>query len=114
MKIHTAVNLVEKLEQQMEIRHIEQRDNTALAEVVRDVLVEMGVPKTGTAYEDKELDAMYEAYLAPRSAYYVLDDGGTIIGGAGIAPLKDGDPEVCELQKCIFFQRAEEKEWVLR
>ena len=88
VKIHTAVNLVEKLEQQMEIRHIEQRDNTALAEVVRDVLVEMGVPKTGTAYEDKELDAMYEAYLAPRSAYYVLDDGGTIIGGGRYCSVK--------------------------
>jgi len=109
VKIHTAVNLVEKLEQQMEIRHIEQRDNTALAEVVRDVLVEMGVPKTGTAYEDKELDAMYEAYLAPRSAYYVLDDEGTIIGGAGIAPLKDGDPEVCELQKMYFLPEARGK-----
>jgi putative acetyltransferase len=109
MKIHAAVNLVENLKEFMQIRLIAQKDNTEVAQVVRSVLVEMGVPKKGTAYEDKELDAMFEAYQIPRAAYFVLEAEGTIIGGAGIAPLKDGAPEVCELQKMYFLPEARGK-----
>ena len=37
----------------MKIRPVELKDNEALAVALRMVLVEMGVPKVGTAYEDK-------------------------------------------------------------
>ena len=43
----------------MKIRAIENKDNTALAVAIRKVLIELGVPKVGTAYEDEELDAMF-------------------------------------------------------
>lgn len=46
----------------MHIRPIKASDNSLLAIAIRSVLIELGVPKTGTAYEDKELDAMFEAY----------------------------------------------------
>ena len=35
------------------IREIQQKDNAALAKIVRSVIVEMGAPTIGTAYEDK-------------------------------------------------------------
>ena len=54
----------------MKIRPIDIKDNRELSLVIRSVLIEMGVPKTGTAYEDEELDAMYEAYLG--SENYIL------------------------------------------
>jgi putative acetyltransferase len=93
----------------MKIRPIDIKDNRELSLVIRSVLIEMSVPKTGTAYEDEELDTMYEAYLGPRTIYYVVTDGKKILGGGGIAPLKDGDPSVCELQKMYFSPKARGK-----
>ena len=93
----------------MKIRPIDIKDNHELSSVIRSVLIEMGVPKTGTAYEDEELDAMYEAYLGPRAVYYVVSEGKKILGGAGVAPLKDGDPSVCELQKMYFSPKVRGK-----
>ncbi len=90
----------------MKIRVIEPRDNIVLAKVIRKVLIEMDVPKVGTAYEDKELDEMYETYSVDRSVYYVVYSEGKLFGGAGVAPLKDGDSEICELQKMYFAPQA--------
>ena len=93
----------------MLIRPIELKDNQQLALAIRAVLIEMGVPKIGTAYEDKELDEMYETYDADRSRYFVIEKAGDILGGAGLAPLKDGAPNVCELQKMYFMPDARGK-----
>ena len=93
----------------MKIRPIDINDNLELSLVIRSVLIEMGVPKTGTAYEDEELDAMYESYLGLRAIYYVITEGEKILGGAGIAPLQEGDPSVCELQKMYFSPKARGK-----
>lgn len=87
------------------IREITPGDNTEVAEVIRKVLVEMGVPKVGTAYEDKSLDDMYSYYDNPAMQYYVVTENDRIIGSAGIGPLP-GEPEVCELQKMYFLPEA--------
>jgi len=93
----------------MKIREIENADNIKLAVAVRKVLIEMGVPKVDTAYADAELDAMFEAYQEDRYIYYVVEQAIEILGGAGIAPLKNGDPKVCELQKMYFLPQARGK-----
>jgi putative acetyltransferase len=93
----------------MKIRVIEKKDNSKIALAIRSVLIEMGVPKVGTAYEDKELDAMFEAYQQNRFIYYVVTEGEEILGGAGIAPLKNGNPAICELQKMYFLPSARGK-----
>jgi putative acetyltransferase len=85
------------------IREIQPKDNQQVAAVIREVLIEMGVPKVGTAYEDKALDEMYETYDNPGMDYFVVEEGGKIIGGAGIGPLEGGDPSICELQKMYFL-----------
>ncbi len=87
----------------MLIREIQQQDNIQVAKVVRTVLEEFNVPKVGTAYADPELDLMYEAYQKPRSAYFVVENEGKIIGVAGISPLANGKEDVCELQKMYFL-----------
>ena len=46
----------------MLIRSINQPDNKSLSVILREVLVEMEIPQKGSAYEDPELDNMYEAY----------------------------------------------------
>ena len=57
----------------MFIRSINESDNQSLSRILREVLVEMKIPKTGSAYEDPELDKMFEAYQNPRSIYYIIE-----------------------------------------
>ncbi len=87
------------------IRAIEPKDNSEVAVVIRKVLVEMGVPKVGTTYEDKSLDDMYSYYDHPSMQYFVVEENEHIIGCAGIAPLPP-ETEVCELQKMYFLPEA--------
>ena len=88
------------------LREIEKKDNEQIATVIRDVLIEMGAPKVGTAYEDKALENMTVAYNKATSAYYVLENNGKIIGGAGIAKLDNYDVNICEFQKMYFLPEA--------
>ena len=88
------------------LREIEQKDNEQIATVIRDVLIEMNVPKVGTAYEDKALDDMTAAYNKTTSAYYVIEYDGRIIGGAGVAQLDNYDGNICEFQKMYFLPEA--------
>lgn len=91
------------------IREIALKDNLKIAKAIRKVLIEMGVPKVGTAYEDKALDCMFETYNESQKSYFVLDDNGLILGGAGISPLDHYDGNVCELQKMYFLPKARGK-----
>lgn len=88
------------------IREIKPDDNPQVARVVRAVLEEQGVPKVGTAYADKTLDDMYEAYNRSRANYFVVEEDGELIGCAGIAPLDNYEGNVCELQKMYFLEKA--------
>lgn len=88
------------------IREIQPEDNQQIAAVIRAVLIELGVPKVGTAYADKALDMMFENYNKPTSAYYVVDFDGKIIGGAGVAQLDNYEGSICEFQKMYFLPEA--------
>lgn len=88
------------------IREIQPEDNQQVARVVREVLIEMGAPKVGTAYEDVALDDMYSTYRDNRKEYFVVEEAGKVIGGAGIAPLPGLEEKVCELQKMYFLPKA--------
>ncbi|MGC1631069.1 MAG: GNAT family N-acetyltransferase [Gelidibacter sp.] len=91
------------------IREIEKRDDVQVARLIRAVLIEMGVPKVGTAYADQSLDMMTETYAKERAAYFVIEDQGEVVGGAGIAPLDNFEGHVCELQKMYFLPKARRK-----
>lgn len=86
----------------MVIRKIEKEDNAQIANVIRAIFHELDAPKVGTAYADPILDTLYEVYQMPRSVYYVVENDGKVVGGCGIAPLENGEPAVCELQKMYF------------
>ncbi len=91
------------------IREIEQQDNQQVAKVIREVLIEFGVPKCGTAYEDKAVDKMFETYDTGKSSFFVVTDGTKIIGGAGIMQLQNSKDNICELQKMYFLSEARGK-----
>ena len=85
------------------IREIKEEDNLQIAKVIREVLVEFGAPKVGTAYEDKATDEMFENFNKTSSIYYVIEHNNLIVGGAGIAQLDNFDGKTCELQKMYFL-----------
>ncbi|MFK7833938.1 MAG: GNAT family N-acetyltransferase [Winogradskyella sp.] len=91
------------------IREIEAKDNPKIAKAIRSVLIEMGVPKVGTAYEDAALDCMTETYSQPNKTYFVVERGNAILGGAGISPLDHYKGSVAELQKMYFMPEARGK-----
>ena len=93
------------------IRLIQQTDNPETARIIREVLTEFEVPKKGSVYEDISLDTMFEAYDKPRHAYFILEENGKILGGAGIAPLKNSDENICELQKMYFSAEGRNRGW---
>ena len=93
----------------MKIREVIKPDNPHLAIIIRGVLKEMKVPTKGTAYADKELDNMYQAYSVPRSKYFVVEFGDQILGGAGIMQLNKEAENICELQKMYLHPKARGK-----
>ena len=50
------------MQSEFSIRPLRSLDNKPLAVVLREVLIEFGVPKVGTAYADPVLDMMFDAY----------------------------------------------------
>jgi putative acetyltransferase len=85
------------------IREIQRKDNPAIAAIVRDVLMELGAPKVGTAYADPYLDSLFEVYAVPKAIYFVIEKDGNIIGGAGVMQLENSDENICELQKMYLL-----------
>jgi putative acetyltransferase len=93
----------------MIIREIQKKDNPEIANIIQSVLMEMGAPKIGTAYSDPFLFELYEVYSQPKTVYYVLENEGKIVGGAGIGTLDNDDPLICEFQKMYFLPEARGK-----
>ena len=85
------------------IRPIHSEDNEAVANIIRTVMPEFGACGDGFAINDPEVDWMHRAYSAPRCAYFVVESGGKVMGGGGIAPLVGGEEDVCELRKMYFL-----------
>jgi putative acetyltransferase len=85
------------------IRPITPADDAAVAAIIRAVMPEFGAVGSGFAINDPEVDWMARAYAEPRSSYFVIEREGRVLGGAGVAPLIDGDPDVCELRKMYFL-----------
>lgn len=86
------------------IRPIEPHDDAAVAQVIRTVMPEYGAVGSGFAISDPEVDWMHRAYSVPRSAYFVVELDGKVMGGAGVAQLEGGDEDTCELRKMYFLK----------
>jgi len=88
------------------LRPIEPRDDAAVAAIIRSVMPAFGADGPGFAIHDAEVGAMCAAYRQPGCAYFVWEEGGAVIGGAGVAPLAGGDGRTCELRKMYFLPEA--------
>jgi putative acetyltransferase len=88
---------------QFQIRPITSADDASVAQVIRTVMPEFGATGDGFAINDPEVDWMSRAYAEPRCSYFVIERDGVVMGGAGVAPLTNGDEDVCELRKMYFL-----------
>ncbi|MGF1816259.1 GNAT family N-acetyltransferase, partial [Vibrio splendidus] len=91
------------------VRSLQQQDNTAVANVIRQVSYENGLTEDkGYGVADPTLEDMFNVYNNERSQYWVIELDGKVVGGGGFAPLA-GMPEVCELQKMYFLPETRGK-----
>lgn len=86
----------------LNIRPIEKSDNTEVAEIIRLVMTEFDAVGCGYSISDTEVDDMYSAYLSDRSAFYVVELNGKVLGCGGFGPLTGAEETTCELRKMYF------------
>ncbi|WP_131535824.1 GNAT family N-acetyltransferase [Pedobacter nototheniae] len=75
-------------------RKIEERDNKALAGLIRTVFEEFNIEKVGTVYSDPTTDYLSIVFQNPQSAYWLAEEDGILLGGCGIYPT-EGLPDGC-------------------
>jgi putative acetyltransferase len=89
------------------IRTIEEKDNAAIASVIRKTLEEFGANHPGTVYYDDTTDALFQLFQqTPRSIYFVAEKEGEILGGGGIFPSPGLPDGTCELVKMYLLPQA--------
>ena len=88
------------------IRTIQPSDNEELAVIVRNTLTEFGANVPGTVYYDPTTDALFELFQTPRSAYFIAESEGKMLGGGGIFPTTDLPENTCELVKMYLLPEA--------
>jgi putative acetyltransferase len=88
------------------IRPVTESDNDTLAGLLRDVMAEFGATGAGTSMHDPEMTDLATAYRTERSAYFVVERDGGLIGGGGFGPLAGAAPGVCELRKMYLRPAA--------
>lgn len=88
---------------QYRIRPISPADNESVARIIRSVMTEFGAVGEGYSSSDPEVDAMFEAYPTPDSAFFVVENHECILGCGGMGPLRGADENVCELRKMYFL-----------
>ena len=97
------------MEQAISIRIIEQKDNKALAKIIRNTLAEFGANHPGTVYYDSATDHLFELFQNPLSVYFVAEMEGLLVGGGGIYPTEGLPANTCELVKMYLLPAARAK-----
>ena len=92
----------EKRKAKLKIRPIEKSDNTVVADIIRLVMTEFEAVGGGFSINDAEVEDMYSAYAPERSAFYVVELDGRVLGCGGFGPLTGADEHTCELRKMYF------------
>lgn len=91
------------------IREIQQKDNETIKNIIRNALTEFGGNRPGTAYYDEDILNMADAYKDSRSAYFVAELDGEVVGGGGFKHLNKAPTNYCELQKVYIKKEVRGK-----
>ena len=88
------------------IRLLEKKDNTAIAAIIRTVLTEFNAAKQGTVYHDPTTDDLYHLFKQSKSAYFIAEVNGKVVGGCGVYPTAGLPESCCELVKLYLLPEA--------
>lgn len=88
------------------LRTIHAADNAILAKIIRKSLEEFNANKPGTVYFDATTDNLSAVFAADKSIYFVAEENGMIMGGAGIYPTANLPEDTCELVKLYLAPAA--------
>jgi len=91
------------------IRPVEEKDNEALAGMIRKVFEEHDAPQKGTVYSDPTTDNLYLLFQTPRSVLWVAEMNGSTIGCCGVYPTKGLSVNYAELVKFYLCKEARGK-----
>lgn len=89
--------------EEINIRTISERDNAALAKLIRSTLKEFGANHPGTVYYDESTDHLFDVFQTSRCIYYVAEFKNEIVGGGGIYPTEGLPIDTCELVKMYIY-----------
>lgn len=103
MELYAKALSRSRRQQALEVRLIEPADSPAMARIIRSVMGEFGAVGEGYSINDPEVDDMAAAYADDGAAYFVIEEAGKLVGGAGVAHLEDADPGTCELRKMYLL-----------
>ena len=91
------------------LRKIQPEDNPSIAKIIRAALTEFGANKPGTVYYDETTDHLYELFQQRGAQYFIVEQGGEMLGGGGIYPSEGLPTETCELVKMYLSNSARGK-----
>ncbi len=76
-----------------DIRHIEEKDQLQLANIIRSVFEEYGAPLVNTVYDDPRTEHVFNSLAGKNAGYWVAADNGIVLGGCGFRhiPQRLGD-----------------------
>lgn len=95
----------------MGIRLIQPADNQIIKAIIQQGLAQHDLAIPGTAYFDPELADLAHYYAqSDLRDYYVLEDQGQVLGGAGFGEYLP-DQGIAELQKLYFSPAAKGHGW---
>lgn len=83
----------------MNIRLIAPSDNVSMAAILRRSLEEFGLNIPGTAYFDESTDRLFESFQKDKAAYFIAEENGEILAGAGIYSTEGLPEDTVELVK---------------
>ena len=93
------------MQNEIRFRKIEIKDNALIAKIIRTALEEYDEAKPGTVYTDPTTDKLFELFsAAPKSAYFIAELDGKVIGGCGIYPTLNLPEGYAELVKIYLKQ----------
>ena len=98
-----------RLAEQIHIRPIQPEDDGVMESIIRDSLDHFGISGPGCAAADPELLRLHASYQGAKSTYLIVEGGGRILGGAGIAPLQGATTNIAELQKMYLLPESRGK-----
>lgn len=97
----------ENIMNRVEIRYIEQKDDPAIAKIIRENLRKYHLDIPGTAYYDPELDHLSKYYLenVHERVYFIAEtEAGEVVGGIGME-LFAGFDRCGEIQKLYVSEK---------